>query len=412
MWEQIRLNKRRSAYLVAAMALLLLLLGYVFGEAAEPGAGRVGVMVAVIVWLIMTLIAYFQGGHILMAVSGARRIKKEDNPKLFNIVEEMVIASGMSKLPDIYIIDSPALNAFATGRDPEHAAVAVTAGLLGKLNRDQLQGVIAHEISHVVHRDILFMTLLSVMLGSIVMISEIFLRGLFYGTRTRRSRSSSRSGGQAQLVMFLVALLMAILAPLVAQIIYFAASRRREYLADAGAAVLTRYPEGLASALEVLAANASVPLETANRATAPLFIINPLQASGSTLGLFSTHPPTEERIRILRSMVGNVASMPSYLSAWARSNPTAKPQFTNGTPLFNAAQIRNPSPQVSRITSSDSTALFAIAQNPTREAMDTVRKAYNYKFIDCTCGLKIKIPPNYNRPTVTCPRCKSTYNVL
>ncbi|HOJ33749.1 MAG TPA: M48 family metallopeptidase [Candidatus Hydrogenedentes bacterium] len=411
MWEQIRLNKRRSVYLVAAMALLLTALGFVIGEASEPGAGPIGVAIAVGVWLIMTLIAYFQGGNILMAVSGARRIKKEDNPVLFNVVEEMVIASGMSRVPDIYIIDSPALNAFATGRDPEHAAVAVTAGLLTQLNRDQLQGVIAHEISHVVHRDILFMTLLSVMLGSIVMISEVFLRGLFYGRRIRRSRSSSRGEGQAQLVMLILALVLAILAPLLAQIIYFAASRRREYLADAGAAVLTRYPEGLASALEVLAANAYVPLETANRATAPLFIVNPLQASGLSLGLFSTHPPTEERIKILRSMAGGVTSMPSYLSAWARSNPAVKPQYTNGTPLFNAAQTRAPSPQMSPSATVASAVPLASPRNPAREAFDTVRKAYNYKFIDCSCGLKIKIPPNYNRPTVTCPRCKSVYKV-
>ncbi len=409
MWEQIRSNKRRSAFLVGAMATILVMLGFVVGEAAQPGGGVVGILVAGVVWLVMFLTSYYQGGRLLMAISGARRVRKEDNPQLFNVVEEMVIASGISKVPEIYIIDSPALNAFAAGRDPDHAAVAVTAGLLGKLNRDQLQGVIAHEISHIVHRDILFMTLLSVMLGSVVIISEIFLRGLYYGGRVRRSRSSSRGGGQGQAVIVLAAIVFAILAPFIAQIIYFAASRRREYLADAGAAVLTRYPEGLASALEVLMRNASIPLDTANRATAPLFIVNPLQAHGGGVGLFSTHPSTEERIRILRSMAGSTVSLKTYGEAWSRVSPGVRGTEEAGEVFLTGGPTHVPVEPGRTEGLQGSNAEYSRRQ--LRQAYDLVRKAHGYSFVSCDCGLNIKIPPNYSRQTVICPRCKRVHTL-
>lgn len=406
MWEQIRSNKRRSVVLVLAMAFLLIALGFVIGEAVQPGAGVIGVGVATLVWGITGLVSYFQGGRILMAVSGARRIRKEDHPKLFNVVEEMVIASGMKKMPEVYIIDSPALNAFATGRDPDHAAVAVTAGLLGRLNRDQLQGVIAHEISHVVNRDILFMTLLGVMLGSIVMISEIFLRGMFYGGRSRRSRSSSRGGGQGQAIMVILALLLAVLAPLIAHIIYFAASRRREYLADANGAVLTRYPEGLASALETISQDHGVRLEAANRATAPMFIVNPLQRRSLTsVDLFSTHPPTEERIRILRSMGGVSASFKAYQDAWKTVSGRGAGRLPQAVLGLTGQPVR-PASEEPAVADARPEVATARPRAPIREAMDAVRKAHDYRFVDCTCGLRIKIPPNYTRPHVVCPRCR------
>ncbi|MDQ1257250.1 MAG: Protease HtpX, partial [Candidatus Hydrogenedentes bacterium] len=247
MWEQIQSNKQKSVALVVLIAGLLFVLGYVIGEAAAPGAGILGLGVALIVWIVMSLVAYFQGDSILLAVSGAREISRDDHPQLFNVVEEMKIAGALPAMPKIYIIDDMAMNAFAAGRSPEKAAVAVTAGLLARLNRDELQGVIAHEMSHILNRDVLLMSMVGVMLGVIVMVSEIFLRGLWHSGLARRYQSSRNQsgGGQAQAIMMVVAIVLAILAPILAQLIYFAISRRREYLADANAAVLTRYPEGL-----------------------------------------------------------------------------------------------------------------------------------------------------------------------
>lgn len=401
MWEQIRSNRRKSAVLVIAMALVLLGLGFGVGESLAPGAGIAGLAVAVLVWAVLALVGYFQGGKILMAATGARRISKEDHPRLFNVVEEMQIAAGLAKTPDIYIIDSPALNAFATGRDPDHAAVAVTAGLLAKLNRDQLQGVIAHEISHVTNRDILFMTLLGVMVGAIVIVAEVFLRSLRYGGG-RRSRSS-RGGGQGAALILILVIVFAILAPILARIIYFAASRRREYLADASGAILTRYPEGLASALEVLAGDSAPSLTQASRATAPLFIVNPLQSrSLSAMGLLSTHPPIHDRIRILRSMAGlGQVSFQAYqesLNAISGDRAGRMPASVLGL----AGQ-----PIRAAIAAEPPTAQPRVA----REAYDAVRRAHGYRFLQCACGVRMKLDPTFAKPTVRCPRCHRTVPV-
>ena len=276
MWEAIQSNKRRSWYLIGLMGAMLVGLGFGVGYFYAPGmGGAVGAVAALILWLVLLLVAFAGGDSILLASAKAREIRKEDAPQLWNIVEEMAIASGLGRMPRIYIIDDDAPNAFAVGRNPEKAAVAVTSGLLRRLNRDELQGVIAHEIAHIQNLDVRFMTLASVMIGAIVLIADMFLRSLWYGGGRRRS-SSSRGGGQAQLVILGVALLLAVLAPLAAQLLYFACSRRREYLADACGARFTRYPEGLASALEKIAAKAGQGSKV-NRSLAPLYIVNPLQ---------------------------------------------------------------------------------------------------------------------------------------
>ncbi|NLT27682.1 MAG: M48 family metallopeptidase, partial [Dehalococcoidales bacterium] len=252
MWEQIRSNQIRSAVLVIGMGALLFVIGYFLGlYFFDSGIG--GLLIAIALWLIMTLVGYFQGDSILLASAGAKKIKHDDHPRLYNIVEEMRIASGLPKTPDIYIIDDPSLNAFATGRDPNKAAVAITSGLLQQLNRDELQGVMAHEISHIKNRDVLLMAMTSVLLGAIVMLSWYGSRIMIFGGGG--SRRDSSSGGAAQGIIMIVALLLMILAPIFAQLIYFAISRKREYLADASAAMYTRYPEGLASALEKLGAS-------------------------------------------------------------------------------------------------------------------------------------------------------------
>jgi len=319
MWEQIRSNQIRSAILVAGMALILLLLGYFIGLGI--GSPIIGLIIALIIWGIMTLVAFFQGDNIILSMARARKISPADNPRLYNVVEEMKIASGLERIPDVYIIDDPALNAFATGRDPKHTAVAITSGLLQILNRDELEGVIGHEMSHIKNRDVRLMALLTVLLGTIVILAWYAWMFAFLGaSNTGGGRSRDRrggGGGGVQLFVMIFALLLAVLAPIFAQLIYFAVSRKREYLADASSALYTRYPEGLASALEKLA-RSETQLKSANKATAPMYIINPFKNKGMSVSdLTSTHPPIADRIRILRSMAG--ASMAEYERAYTQA---------------------------------------------------------------------------------------------
>ena len=295
MWEAIQLNKRKSAALIVLLALVLAALGGAIGFYLQPRYPEDGifwgVLIAMVVWIVMLLVSTASGDRILLATAGAHEVKYDDAPQLFNIVEEMKIASGLPAMPRIFIIDNHVPNAFAVGLKPERAAVAVTTGLMSKLNRDELQGVIAHEIGHIVNRDTLFMTMAGVTVGAVIIIADLFLRGLWYSSLTGgRRRSSSRDGGQGQIVIMVIAIVLAILAPLLAQILYFATSRKREYLADASSAQFTRYPEGLASALEKISAGQSKEYKK-SRALAPMYIVNPMAASGKAVGLFSTHPP-------------------------------------------------------------------------------------------------------------------------
>ena len=312
MWEQIRSNQIRSVVLIIGMGALLIVLGYFLGLYFFDSAIG-GMVLAAAIWIIMSLFGYFQGDNLLLSMSRARKISPDDNPRLYNVVEEMKIASGLEKVPDVYIIDDPTLNAFATGRDSKKASVAITSGLLEKLNRDELQGVIAHEMSHIKNRDVLLMALCSVLLGTIVILAWYGSRFLFFGGMRGSRKSSSGSGGMAQVIILIVAIVFMILAPIMAQLIYLAVSRRREYLADASAALYTRYPEGLASALEKIGMSTG-QLQSANQATAPMYIVNPFRKSAKASDLSSTHPPRSERIRILRAMGG--ASFNDYDQAY------------------------------------------------------------------------------------------------
>jgi len=300
MFEQIAQNKRASILLSFMMLLILAALGYLVGEAvAGPGFGTRGIIVAGVFGLVFGLFSYYSGSSLVLAISRAKRIEKADHPVLFNVVEEMTISAGLP-MPRIYIIEDTATNAFASGRDPEHAAVTVTRGLLDKLNRDQLQGVIAHELSHIRNYDVLFATVIAIQVGVIALICDFFLRYTFWGGGRRRS--SREKGGGSGAIILVLALVLAILAPLFSKLLQLAISRQREYLADASAAELTRYPEGLAQALEVISGDQEV-LEAANRATQHLYIANPLkgkQRAGKSV--FSTHPPIEERIERLREV--------------------------------------------------------------------------------------------------------------
>ena len=301
MWEEIERNKRKSYLLVGAISALLVIFGYALGEAT--GYGYFGVIIAAAIALVVSLASYYSGDSLVLTVSRARAITDREAPQLFHVAEEMSIASGLP-MPKVYIIEDTAPNAFATGRNPAHASIAVTSGLLSKLSRDELQGVIAHELSHVRNYDILFATLIGVLVGTIAMLSDFVLRGRFIFGPRRRSRVSAGGAGGAGAVYVIIALLLAILAPISAKLLQLAVSRKREYLADASAAELTRYPEGLASALEKIATDQEI-LEVANRATQHLYIVNPIKPfEERARSLFSTHPPIRERIRRLRQMAG------------------------------------------------------------------------------------------------------------
>jgi len=397
MWELIRANKRKSIVLFISLGMTLLLLGYFFGGAYYPdGGGYIGIFFALIIWGILSLISYFSGSKILLAVSGAKEVTKEVHPQLFNVVEEMKISAGLPKMPKIYIINEAAPNAFATGIKPEESAVAVTAGLLARLNRDELQGVIAHEVSHIVNRDVLFVTFAGIMLGSIVLISEIFLRSLWFSGGGRYSSRSSKSSGQGQMIIMIIAIVFAILAPILAQLLYFAISRKREYLADASAVRYTRYPEGLASALEKIS-DTSIDLKSANKVTAPMYIINPLKPKGMKLSdLTSTHPPTSERIRILRSISGG-ANYVNYQSAF-NNVKHAKNTIIPSSGLTDNTQIALKEMAAVPVA-------VAVNKQTKRDTGDIMMKVNKYSFIDCKCGLKIKIPPDFKKSELFCPRC-------
>ncbi|MDQ3497088.1 MAG: M48 family metallopeptidase [Actinomycetota bacterium] len=308
--ERIARNRRNSLLLIAVFLAFITIFGYIIGFAwlGDPTRALFGLTLALVVGVVFGLISYFAGDKMVLAASRAREITHDDAPVLFNVVEEMSIASGLP-MPKVYIVDDSAPNAFATGRDPEHATVAVTSGLLEKLDRDELQGVMAHEMSHVANFDIRYSMLVGILVGTTVLISDFFLRGLWFsGGRGGGRRGGDGGGGQLQIIMVIIAVVLAILAPLFARLLQLSISRQREFLADATAVRLARNPKGLADALQKIGGDREV-LEVANRATAHLYIANPIKKfEKRSKGLFSTHPPIEERVKILRALeAGGVA---------------------------------------------------------------------------------------------------------
>ncbi|HNT29867.1 MAG TPA: zinc metalloprotease HtpX [bacterium] len=298
MYTEIAANKRRSYLLIACFIGAVTFLGWVFGQIT--GDAGMGVTLAFIMAIFSAFFSYYYSDKIVLAISQAREVSLESDWQLYQIVENLCIATGLPR-PRVYVIDDTAPNAFATGRNPEHAVICVTTGLLMKLDKRELEGVIAHEMAHVKNYDMLVMTLTVVLVGVISLLSDWILRFTFWGGRSRK-RDENRGGGQVQLVLMIVGIVLAVVAPLIATLIKLAVSRQREYLADASAALITRYPEGLARALEKIAGDRE-PLEAANKATAHLYIVNPLKDHASAMNsLFSTHPPIGERVQRLRSM--------------------------------------------------------------------------------------------------------------
>ena len=301
LYEQIQQNKRNSVLMI--LGVLVVVIGVVAlysynvrGDFALP-------VIAAIFAIPSSLIGYYSGDKIALFTNGAKEMPDEAAPDVHNLIENLAITAGIPK-PKIYVINSPALNAFATGRDPEHASIAVTTGLLANLNRTELEGVIAHELSHVKNYDIRFATLVAIFVGFVVILSDLFTRSMWFGGMGRRNdRENNNAGG----VLAVVGLILLLVSPIISKIIQLAISRQREYLADSSGAMLTRYPEGLASALEKIAH--SKPMASAGHATAHLFIANPFDAAqgkpfnAKSLGnLFSTHPPVAERIKRLREI--------------------------------------------------------------------------------------------------------------
>ncbi|MAW61859.1 MAG: peptidase M28 [Planctomycetes bacterium] len=417
MWEQIHANKVRSVLVVTLLAVMLVACGAAAGAVlGGANAALVGAAIAFALWLIMWMTTISSGDQVLLNFAGARELPAGELPQLRNIVEEMAIAAGLDGVPKIYVIDDRAPNAFAAGRKPENAVVAVTTGLLAMLDRDELQGVIAHEIGHVKNRDVALMTTAGIMLGAIVILGEFTTRALWWGGGYR-SRSSNNSNAAAAVIGVIVI----VLAPILAQLLYFALSRRREYLADASGARFTRYPEGLASALEKIGGVAR-PQADQSRVTAPMYIVRPLR-KGEKLSArrqwFATHPPIQERVRILRAMGGG-AGYADYERACrevtGRSMVGARTLAEDGGAVAAVAPAQAGATPVMGLTDAAAPATPPVppAASPRarrrrmREASDAYLSASGYAKRSCAnCQAVIKIPPALRGKLRNCPRCGS-----
>ncbi|MCC7543834.1 M48 family metallopeptidase [bacterium] len=300
MYTEISRNKRNSVFLIFGFLIVTTIIGWVFSRALDS---PIILYIAAGISIFYSWISYYNSDKMVLAVSGAREVDKKAAPELYRIVENLSIAGGLP-MPRVFIIEDAAPNAFATGRDPQHAVICVTTGLISKLDKAELEGVIAHELSHIGNYDIRIMSLVAVMVSIIALLSDFFLHWGFWGG----DRDDRNGGGQAQAIFVLVAVVLAVVAPIIGVLIQLAVSRKREYLADASGALLTRYPEGLVRALKKIEGDTE-PLEAANKATANMYIINPLRegieghgAKSFMSKLFSTHPSTADRVKRLQEM--------------------------------------------------------------------------------------------------------------
>jgi heat shock protein HtpX len=311
-------NRRSSIILVLVVTALLAALGFAIGYGTtgyvEGAFGVTGI--AIVIAMLMSVGSYFAGDKLVLASSGAKQVTQEAAPQLMNVVQELALAANLP-MPKVYVIEDTAPNAFATGRDPKHASIAITTGLLQKLDREELQGVIGHELAHVRNFDIRFALLVAVLVGSIALMADFFLRFTFWGGRGRGGGSRDKGGGGLQAVMFIVAIVLAILAPFIARLVQLAVSRQREYLADASSVELTRNPAGLEQALAKIAGDREV-LEVANRATQHLYFTNPIKKfEERSSSMFSTHPNIVDRINRLRQLSGAPPLQPGDVQALA-----------------------------------------------------------------------------------------------
>ncbi len=293
-YSQISSNKTKTWLIIILFVLFIPTVVYIYGQATGYGLTIVGI--ALVLSGLTSLGSYYYSDKLILTMSSAKKASKSEYPQFYRVVENLCIATGMP-MPNFYVINDLSPNAFATGRDPKHAVICATTGILEKLNKTELEGVMAHELSHIKNYDIRLMSIVVILVGLVAILADLFLRSLWFGGQRRRS-------GSAQGIFLLIGIVLALLSPIIATLIKLAVSRKREFLADASGALVTRYPEGLASALEKIALDKQ-PLKSANNATAHLFIENPFRGKDVHnwfTGLFNTHPPVEERIRILRSM--------------------------------------------------------------------------------------------------------------
>jgi len=371
----------KTALLMAAMTALFMGVGYLLGGAS-------GALIALIVAAGMNAFTWWNSDRMVLRMHNAKLVGPGDRMGLHAMTMDLARNAGLPP-PAVYLIDATAPNAFATGRSPQHAAVAVTSGLLETLDRNELQGVIAHELAHIHNRDILYLNMAGIMVGAVVLIAES-VRYFRPHSERRRTHSSQNNSG-ADLLWAVVALALLILAPLMAELLYLAISRRREYLADACGALYTRYPEGLASALEKITAGIGGEMPT-SRVLAPMYIANPLQKVGQHFAaLRSTHPEPQARIAILRAM-GGKADLASYQQGFA--------QVTGKTLRIGAVNLPQGAALVPPVDS----------QTPLerhRETTDLLWKQQGFQVRSCACGVKLKVPPTYAGQNIACPRCQA-----
>ena len=314
-YSQIAANRRNSFFLMLILVVLLSVLGFAigYGTTGQAGAGLGWLGIFGVIAIVSSVASYYTGDKVVLGVSKARLVTAAQQPQLINVVTEMALAAAIP-MPAVYVIDDTAPNAFATGRDPRHASIAITTGLLEKLDREELQGVIGHELSHVRNYDIRYSLLVGVLVGTVALLADFFLRFTFWGGCGGGRRSSSDrdgGGGGLQAVIFVVAIVLAVLAPFFARLVQLAVSRQREYLADASSVELTRNPQGLERALAAISEDKEV-LEVANRATQHLYFTNPIKKfEARSKGLFSTHPPIVDRINRLRALSGETPLAPA-----------------------------------------------------------------------------------------------------
>lgn len=391
MWELVRQNQIKTVILMTILAFLMAGLGYGIA-AVKMGNGPLGMGVALLIWGLHFTCSYYLGDSLFLSTNRAKKMPDASYaPTLWNVTEEMAIASGMAEIPNIYIIDERSPNAFAVGRDPDHSSVAVTSGLLELCNRDELQGVIAHELAHINNRDSFYMMMAASMISIISSATHVITSS---GRRRSYSRTFSRSHNDSGNLLLL--LLPALIISGLSTLVYYGISRKREYLADATGAIYSRYPEGLASALEKIHQNHQ-PITAADKASAPLYIVNPLKANLS--GLFSTHPSVESRVQILRSMGGS-ADYSAYNQAYQNILHTE-------TSLIPKSALNSSTPVQAKAPPEKNNTFL----NRHRETTDTLWKLNDYRFVSCDCNTSLKIPAAYLGQKIACPHCHKSYTI-
>jgi heat shock protein HtpX len=417
-WQIIAANRRKTVFLILLMGMLLAAVGYAAGilfdgfysgfvfNVEQEGlrssrdSGIVGFIIALMIWLGLLIAAFFSTESIFLSLTGAREVSREMYPQLYNVVEEIKIAAAVNKMPRIFITEDTSPNAFALGKSPDDGIICVTAGLLAICGRDELQGVIAHEMGHIINRDVLYMGVAATMLGAITFIADAFFRSSRYMPIRRYRSSVTGKKSPVEIWLFIIAFALIVLSPILSRILYFSISRKREFLADATSARLTRYPEGLASALEKIMLSTSGIIE-APRAAAPFYIVNPykLDLDG---GLFATHPPLGQRIKTLRSMTSG-ASYKDYVKAyWGVTGTHRNLIPLSDMHLGEKVGIRQPS--------AENVPGFSSIERR-KKAGDIIRALNGFAFVNCSCGMKIKTPPEIGLDFITCPKCGEIHKI-